>query len=120
MKKTSPRPFAGRTYQKYRKLFLSKPGAREVFPFGPRVAVYKTKAGKMFATLSLDGGSTYSGNLKCDPHWALTLRQQYPESIEPGYHMNKKHWNTVLLNGSLPPGLIRKMADLSFALVSQP
>ncbi len=71
----------------------------------------------MFATLSPDGAH-WSSNLKCDPHWALTLRKQYPHSIEPGYHMNKKHWNTVLLDGSLPPSLIRKMLDLSFALVS--
>jgi predicted DNA-binding protein (MmcQ/YjbR family) len=109
--------FTGKAFNKYQKLFLSKPGARETFPFGPQVAVYKTKAGKMFATLSADGES-WSGNLKCDPHWSLTLRKQYPGSIEPGYHMNKKHWNTVLLNGALPPALIRKLVDLSFALVS--
>ncbi len=117
MKNRPPRLFAGRDYQKYRKLFLSKPGSRETFPFGPQVAVYKTKASKMFATLAPDNES-WSSNLKCDPHWSLTLRKQYPESIEPGYHMNKKHWNTVLLNGSLPPSLIRKLVDLSFALVS--
>jgi predicted DNA-binding protein (MmcQ/YjbR family) len=110
-------PLTGKAFNKYRKLFLSKPGARETFPFGPQVAVYKTKAGKMFATLAPDDES-WAGNLKCDPHWALTLRKQYPGLIDPGYHMNKKHWNTVLLNGSLPPGLIHKMVDLSFALVS--
>ena len=109
--------FTGKTFHKYRKLFLSKPGARETFPFGPQAAVYKTKASKIFAILSPEGETWYA-NLKCDPHWALTLRKQYPESIEPGYHMNKKHWNTVLLNGALPPSLIRKMVDLSFALVS--
>ena len=117
MKKTLTHPLAGRTYQKYRKLFLSKPGARESFPFGPQAAVYKTKAGKIFAILSPEGEAWY-GNLKCDPHWALTLRKQYPGSIEPGYHMNKKHWNTVHLNGPLLPNLIREMVDLSFALVS--
>jgi predicted DNA-binding protein (MmcQ/YjbR family) len=110
-------PFSARGAQKYRKLFLSKPGVMETFPFGPRVAVYKTKKGKMFATLAPDGES-WSGNLKCDPHWALTLRKQYPGLIEPGYHMNKRHWNTVSLDGSLPDRLVREMLDLSYALAS--
>ena|SRR5579872_5341785 len=112
--KTNPL-FAGRTYQKYRKLFLTKPGSVETFPFGPQVAVYKTK-GKMFASLSPDEGVWYT-NLKCDPIWAQSLRKQYP-AIQPGYHMNKRHWNTVTLDGSLSDRLIRKMVDLSYVLVS--
>ena len=108
-------PFTGRIYQKYRKLFLSKPGALETFPFGPQVAVYKTR-GKMFATLSPDEGVWYA-NLKCDPLWAQALRRQYP-TIQPGYHMNKRHWNTVTLDGTLPDNLVRKMVELSYVLVS--
>ncbi|HTC19644.1 MAG TPA: MmcQ/YjbR family DNA-binding protein [bacterium] len=118
MKKTMAAPsFTGRTYQKYRKLFLAKPGALETFPFGPGVAVYKAK-GKLFATLSPEKGVWYC-NLKCDPLWALALRKQYP-SVQPGYHMNKKHWNTLTLDGSLPDSLVRKMAELSYVLVSPP
>ena len=107
--------FTGRTWQKYRKFFLTKKGAVEAFPFGPEVAVYKA-GGKMFATLSVEEGLLYS-NLKCDPVWALALRRQYP-AVQPGYHMNKKHWNTVTLDGSLPESLIRKMAELSYILAS--
>ncbi len=117
MKKTTTTVslFKGRTYQKYRKLFLSNPGALEVFPFGPQVAVFKTK-GKMFATLSSNEGIWYV-NLKCDPLWAQALRKQYPP-VQPGYHMNKRHWNTVTLDGSLPDSLVRKMVELSYVLVS--
>ena len=107
--------FTGKTYQKYRKLFLGKSCTVETFPFGPQVAVYKT-SGKMFATLSPDEGVWYA-NLKCDPIWAQALRKQYP-AVQPGYHMNKRHWNTVTLDSSLPDSLIRKMVELSYILVS--
>jgi predicted DNA-binding protein (MmcQ/YjbR family) len=107
--------FTGRTYQKYRKLFLAKPDTVETFPFGPQVAVYKTR-GKMFASLSPEEDVWYA-NLKCDPIWAQSLRKKYP-AIQPGYHMNKRHWNTVTLDGSLPDSLIRKMVGLSYVLVS--
>ena len=113
MKKTTG--FTGRSYQKHKKLFLAKKGTAETFPFCPEVAVYKVK-GKMFATLAVEEGVWYS-NLKCDPLWAQALRKQYP-SVQPGYHMNKKHWNTVALDGSLPESLIRKMAELSYVLAS--
>jgi predicted DNA-binding protein (MmcQ/YjbR family) len=109
--------FSGPTYRKYKKLFLSHPGAVETYPFGPEVAVYKNRAGKIFALLSREGDDWFV-NLKCDPHWALTLRRQHPAVIEPGYHMNKKHWNTVSLAGSLSPALVRKMAELSYLLVT--
>lgn len=115
-KRDKTRPlFTGKGWQKYRKLFLAKPGAAETFPFGPQVAVYKIK-GKMFATFSPDQGVWYA-NLKCDPHWAETLRKQYA-AIQPGYHMNKKHWNTVTLDDSIPERLIRRMVDLSYALAA--
>jgi len=108
-------PFSGRTYQKYKKLFLSHKGAVETFPFGPEVAVYKTR-NKMFATLVAEEGLWYS-NLKCDPLWSETLRKKH-KTIQPGYHMNKKHWNTVTLDGSLPDSLIRQMVELSYVLVA--
>ncbi len=112
---TNSSSLTGKKHQKYRKLFLDKPGAVETFPFGPQVAVYKVN-GKMFATLAQDDG-VCSANLKCDPIWALSLRKKYP-SIQPGYHMNKRHWNTVILDGSLPSSLIRKMVELSYVLVA--
>lgn len=110
-----PSPFSGKAYGKYRKLFLSKPGAVETFPFGPQVAVYKA-GGKMFGTLA-PAGKAWWINLKCDPGWSLALRKQYP-AIRPGYHMNKRHWNTVVMDGSVPDRLLRKMLDLSYVLVT--
>jgi predicted DNA-binding protein (MmcQ/YjbR family) len=104
--KKSVSSFTGRSYQKYKKLFLSHKSAIETFPFGPEVAVYKTH-NKMFATLVVEGNIWYS-NLKCDPMWAETLRKKH-KSVQPGYHMNKKHWNTITLDGSLPDSLIRQM-----------
>ena len=97
-----------------RAYLLAKPEAREDFPFGPDVAVMKIGA-KMFATLvtSADGGRM---NLKCDPHEALMLRDLF-DAVRPGYHMNKRHWNTVVLDGSIPRGEIERMIDNSFALV---
>jgi predicted DNA-binding protein (MmcQ/YjbR family) len=108
-------PFIGRTYQKYKKLFLSHKEVVETFPFGPEVAVYKTNQ-KIFAILTVEDGIWYS-NLKCDPIWAEVLRKKHP-AVQPGYHMNKKHWNTVTLDGSLPNNLILKMVELSYVLVS--
>ena len=94
--------------------FLSKPGAEETTPFGPDVLVYKV-GGKMFALTEPDEFPS-SINLKCDPDRAVVLRDEYP-AITPGYHMNKKHWNTVVLDGSVPGALLREMIDLSHELV---
>ena len=94
--------------------FLSKPGAEETTPFGPDVLVYKV-GGKMFALTQPDEYPS-SINLKCDPERAVELRDEY-EAIKPGYHMNKKHWNTVVLDGSVPAALLREMIDLSHGLV---
>jgi predicted DNA-binding protein (MmcQ/YjbR family) len=113
--KKSASPFTGRAYQKYKKLFLSHKDAIETFPFGPEVAVYKAH-NKIFATLVVEEGVWYS-NLKCDPMWTETLRKKH-KNIQPGYHMNKKHWNTVTLDGSLPESLIRQMVELSYVLVT--
>lgn len=97
-----------------RAYLLSKPEAVEDFPFGPQVAVMKVQS-KMFATLGEDD-QRVSMNLKCDPHEALILRDIFP-AVTPGYHMNKQHWNTVVLDGSIPRGEIERMVDNSYALV---
>lgn len=97
-----------------RQYLLNQPSAFEDFPFGADVAVFKVK-GKMFATLSHKDGVD-NMNLKCDPEHALELRDIF-SAVIPGYHMNKKHWNTVLLDGSIPSGEIERMIDMSFRLV---
>jgi predicted DNA-binding protein (MmcQ/YjbR family) len=97
-----------------RQYLLSKPEAQEEFPFGPQVAVMKIRS-KMFATLAADRGYI-TINLKCDPHEALMLRDIFP-AVKPGYHMNKRHWNTVILDGTIPHGEIERMVDSSYALV---
>ena len=102
------------TYTEAREYLLGLPDAVLDYPFGPDVAVFKIR-NKMFATLTETDGQAFS-NLKCDPEEALMLRDLFPEVI-PGYHMNKKHWNTVTLQGNLPPGEIKRMMDNSYALV---
>ncbi len=97
-----------------RDYLLSKPEAIEDYPFGPDVAVMKVK-GKMFATLATEDGEGRM-NLKCDPHEALMLRDMFV-AVKPGYHMNKKHWNTIHLDGSIPAGEVQRMIDNSYALV---
>lgn len=94
--------------------FLAKPGAEETTPFGPDVLVYKV-AGKMFALASPDDFPS-SINLKCDPDRAELLRAEHP-AIMPGYHMSKRHWNTVVLDGSVPSALVRELIDHSYDLV---
>ena len=97
-----------------RELLLRQPAAEEGTPFGPEVLVYKV-GGKMFATLSPDDVPARM-NLKCDPERALELRDRY-SSILPGYHMNKRHWNTLVLDSSLSDALIRGLVEHSYALV---
>ncbi|WP_125666381.1 MmcQ/YjbR family DNA-binding protein [Paenibacillus baekrokdamisoli] len=89
---------------------LSKPGSAEDYPFGPEPLVVKI-GGKMFALLSGD-----SLSLKCDPIIAENLREQY-EAVTPGYHMNKKHWNSIRLDGSIPEEELQDMIDHSYKLV---
>ena len=97
-----------------RAYLLSKPEAAEDFPFGPDAAVFKIRD-KLFAILIyVDGVARI--NLKCDPQQALILRDVYAAVI-PGYHMNKRHWNTVILNASIPDAEIKAMIDHSYALV---
>ena len=93
---------------------LSKPESREDFPFGPSLYVYKIK-GRMFALIRYVK-NTAKINLKCDPQEAMVLRDVFG-AVEPGYHMNKAHWNTVTLDGSIPQGEIERMIDRSYELV---
>lgn len=97
----------------FREYCLGKPGVTEGTPFGETVVVFKI-GGKMFALASLDEVPA-TANLKCDPDLALELRDRF-EQVRPGYHMNKKHWNTVEIE-SLPAVELRKMIDHSFELV---
>ena len=101
-------------YDVTRDYLLSRPEAFEDFPFGGDVAVFKI-GGRMFATLANPKGQS-SMNLKCDPEEAQFLRDMF-DAVRPGYHMNKTHWNTVILDGSIPPGEIERMIDRSYSLV---
>ena len=97
-----------------REYCISKKGATEGFPFGEDTLVFKVN-GKIFALVSLD--EDLSINLKCEPSFALELRERYA-SVTPGYHMNKKHWNTVSLDGSVPDKEIFSWIDHSYELAA--
>jgi len=92
---------------------ISKKEVTEGFPFGDDTLVFK-KRGKIFALANLDGD--LSLNLKCDPDYAIELREKYP-AVTPGYHMNKKHWNTVNIDGSVPDKEIFSWIDHSYNLI---
>jgi predicted DNA-binding protein (MmcQ/YjbR family) len=94
---------------------LTKPDVEESFPFGPEVLVLKVK-GKVFLLIPLNT-DPLQFNVKCNPERALQLRDEYI-AIIPGYHMNKKHWNTIILDGTVPSSLIYELIDHSYALVS--
>lgn len=94
---------------------LAKPGVEETQPFGPDTLVFKVM-GKIFALTGLDEPELRV-NLKCDPEWAVDLRENHPDQILPGWHMNKKHWNTVRFEAGLPEELLRKMIDHAYTLV---
>ncbi len=97
-----------------RKHCLGKKGVTEELPFDNETPVYKVM-GKMFLLASLD--VPISINIKCDPEEAIELRERY-DSVIPGYHMNKTHWNTVYLDGSVPPKFILEWIDKSYELVA--
>ncbi|OUS04747.1 hypothetical protein A9Q81_05605 [Gammaproteobacteria bacterium 42_54_T18] len=94
---------------------LEKKAAEETYPFGPEAMVFKVQ-GKLFAIVSEHAGGVIHINLKCDPDEAQALRDVF-ESVKPGYHMNKKHWNTVFLPGDVPAGELMRMIDQSYGLV---
>ena len=104
--------------ESYRTYCLKKPGTTEHFPFNEDTLVFKVM-GKMFALSSLTSWENGEPriNLKCDPEEAVLLREQYPESVLPGYHMNKQHWNTVVLNGELTTKELQEFIDHSYALI---
>lgn len=99
--------------EEFRDYCLGKPGVTEEFPFDETTLVFKV-SGKMFALTNLDGD--WSLALKCNPDRAIELREKYP-AIQPGYHMNKIHWNTVMMDGSLPDTLLTELIDHSYQLV---
>jgi predicted DNA-binding protein (MmcQ/YjbR family) len=93
---------------------LGFPEVTEEQPFGPEADVYKV-VGKMFALLSADPAGP-SVSLKCEPGLAIHLRETYA-AVTPGYHLNKKHWNSIALDGSIPPDEIREMIEHSYQRV---
>jgi len=95
-------------------LCLGFPGAVEDFPFGDEVSVFKV-GGKMFAASHLDS-EPLQVSVKCDPEIALRLRADHP-AVAPGYHLNKRHWNTVTIDGSLPDQMLSEMVTDSYDLV---
>ena len=97
-----------------RALCLGFAGAEETYPFGPRTTVFKVR-GKIFAIAALDAEPP-SISLKCEPGLALQLRANHA-AITPGYHLNKRHWNTVRCDGSLPERLVRDLVEDSYDLV---
>lgn len=97
-----------------REYCLTKENAEEGFPFGEGTLVFKVN-GKIFLLLSLDA-SPLTFNAKCDPDYAIELREEY-ENIIPGFHMNKKHWNTVIVDGTLSDKLLKSLIDGSYDLV---
>ena len=98
----------------FRQYCLGKLAVTESTPFGEDVLVFQV-GGKIFALAALDEVPA-TANLKCDPDLALELRDRY-EQVRPGYHMNKKHWNTVELDSGIPDAELRKMIDQSYELV---
>jgi len=95
---------------------LSKPGAEETLPFGPDTLVYKVN-NKIFLLVGLDSADLRF-NVKCDPDKAIELRDEYA-CVLPGFHMNKKHWNTVVVDGSVSNALLKEWIDHSYTLVAR-
>ena len=109
------------THKEFDTYFLSFPDTWLDFPFGEGTSVYKVgdKAsgeGKMFALIA-DGSKPLQVSLKCDPILAETLREKY-ETVVPGYHLNKKHWNTIICTGQMSDDDIKDLANLSYQLVT--
>jgi predicted DNA-binding protein (MmcQ/YjbR family) len=97
-----------------REYCLSKPGAEETLPFGPSTLVYKIE-GKAFLLMGMDS-ERLQFNVKCDPDKAIELREEHA-CVLPGYHMNKKHWNTIVVDGSVPSKQLKEWIDWSYDLV---
>jgi predicted DNA-binding protein (MmcQ/YjbR family) len=95
---------------------LSKPDTEETLPFGPDTLVYKAN-GKVFLLMGLDN-EDLRFNVKCDPDKALELREEFP-CVLPGFHMNKKHWNTIIVDGSVSFKQLKEWIDHSYDLVTK-
>lgn len=100
-----------------RDYLLQLPSVTEGFPFGEDTIVFKVNA-KIFLLADLNS-QPLQFNVKCNPEKAIQLREGYPENILPGYHMNKKHWNTVIVNGNLSSKQLKEMIDDSYTLVAK-
>ena len=100
-----------------REYVLQKPSVTEGFPFGEDTLVFKVN-NKVFLLVGLDA-SPLQFNVKCDPDKAIELREEFPEAVLPGYHMNKKHWNTIIVDGTLSQKQLKEMMDHSYALVAK-
>ena len=105
-----------KTHEEVEEVILSMPGSFLDYPFGEEAAVYKAKNGKMFALIQ-EGSDPVQLSLKCDPQLAQLLRDKY-ESVLPGYHLSKKHWNTIVLSGQLGDDEIKDLIRHSFELVT--
>lgn len=106
------------THKKVEEYLLSMENAVLDYPFGEGVAVYKVRVeGKMFALIA-EGSDPLRLSLKCDPQLAEVLREKY-ESVMPGYHLNKKHWNTIILSGQLPWEEVQGLIIHSYNLVAE-
>lgn len=109
------------THQELEEFIFGLPNAIRDYPFGEQVAVYRLREdgepGKMFALIQ-EGSVPLRVSLKCDPQLAVTLRERY-ETVLPGYHLNKKHWNTIICSGQLSDDEIRDLARHSYQLVSE-
>ena len=101
--------------ESFREYCLSLKGVTESFPFDEYTLVFKV-GGKMFALVSLDTPE-FRVNLKCDPERAISLREEYPDHILPGYHMSKLHWNTVIPAGKIGLSLFKELTDHSYDLI---
>jgi predicted DNA-binding protein (MmcQ/YjbR family) len=101
--------------EEFREYCLAKKASSEDFPFGPETLVLRV-GGKIFAITGLDS-EEFTVNLKCAPDRAVELREQYAE-VQPGFHMNKTHWNTVHFEGGLDNRLLRELIDHSYDLVA--
>ena len=99
-----------------REYCLSKPSAEETLPFGPDTLVFKVN-GKSFLFTGLDN-EDFRFNVKCDPDKAIELREEFP-CVLPGWHMNKKHWNTIVVDGSVSSKLLKEWINHSYELVSE-
>ena len=95
---------------------LSLKDSSESFPFGEDTIVFKTN-NKIFLLLPLDEIDQLKINVKCNPELAVSLREEFPDTILPGYHMNKKHWNTIVIDGRLSWSRIKEMIEDSYGLV---